>query len=137
VDELREKVKYMLQKEVSLAKAISDAQGMADTFEHTKNEIGGNKYMAAFTALYFARKVKLANSLKEQSGNFFRDFLGRLCGGISQEKTKFFLGSLSRGVFWKNLLILKNFLLTILHYSVNIDNNEKFELLLLTHSTGN
>jgi cell division septum initiation protein DivIVA len=58
VDELREKVKYMLQKEVSLAKAISDAQSMADTFEHTKNEIGGIKYMATYTALYFARKVK-------------------------------------------------------------------------------
>jgi hypothetical protein len=57
VDELRDKVKYMLQKEVSLAKAISDAQGMADTFEHTKNEIGGIKYMASITALYFVRKV--------------------------------------------------------------------------------
>jgi hypothetical protein len=57
VDELREKVKYMLQKEVSLAKAISDAQGMAETFSQTKNEIGGLKWISSFNAMYFARKV--------------------------------------------------------------------------------
>jgi hypothetical protein len=57
VDELREKVKYMLQKEVSLAKAISDAQGMAETFGQTKHEIGVLKWISTFNAMYFARKV--------------------------------------------------------------------------------
>jgi hypothetical protein len=68
VDELRDKVKYMLQKEVSLAKAISNAQGMADTFEHKKNEIGGIKWMTAYTALYFARKVNVFKMIENNYG---------------------------------------------------------------------
>jgi preprotein translocase subunit SecE len=59
IDELWEKVKYMLSKELSLYKAVSDTQATLDTFSHTKQEIGKIRWMSAKDAMYMSRKVLL------------------------------------------------------------------------------
>jgi hypothetical protein len=57
VEDLREKVKYMLKKELSLYKAVSDVQATADTWDHTKKEIGKLRWLTALDAAYMSKKV--------------------------------------------------------------------------------
>jgi single-stranded DNA-specific DHH superfamily exonuclease len=59
IEELKGKVAYMLKKELSIYKAVSDVKATADNFEATKQEIGKLRWALASDGDYFARKVNI------------------------------------------------------------------------------
>jgi hypothetical protein len=57
IEELKGKVAYMLKKELSVYKAVSDIKATADNWEATKQEIGMLRWALASDTDYHSRKV--------------------------------------------------------------------------------
>jgi hypothetical protein len=57
VDELRDKLKVLLNQEMSLEKAVAEVQAVGDTLGQVKQVLARVKWQATADANYFSRKV--------------------------------------------------------------------------------